>query len=231
MDRKPPPDGGAAAWLRVAAYGACSLGTLGFHYSSGILYDCWLDDLGEDEAAIAPILGLCVGTLDGTALLTAGLYERFGPRRMCLFGGVLAAGGLAISAAATRAWHLWITMGLVVGVGQSLCLYAPAPVMLAWFDKRLGLAHSLGMGASGIAPFVLGSVAPQLLSALGVLARGSNTSRAGRPGQLLRSWPVSGQARGKPTCSASRRASWSCSAARPSSSRPRRCRSHRQRCR
>ena len=174
MDRKPPPDGGAAAWLRVAAYGACSLGTLGFHYSSGILYDCWLDDLGEDEAAIAPILGLCVGTLDGTALLTAGLYERFGPRRMCLFGGVLAAGGLAISAAATRAWHLWITMGLVVGVGQSLCLYAPAPVMLAWFDKRLGLAHSLGMGASGIAPFILGSVAPQLLSALGVLARGSN---------------------------------------------------------
>ena len=41
------PNGGRAAWLRVAAYALMGVATLGVHYLFGALYVVLLEDLAE----------------------------------------------------------------------------------------------------------------------------------------------------------------------------------------
>ena len=137
MSPAPPPDGGSAAWLRVFAYSLCCIGTLGVHYAFGPFYTLLLDEFGSSPASTAFVGSLSVGLMDGLGMFSGMLIERIGYRRTCLLGAVVASTGMALSAAANSLWQLYLTYGLIVGIGTSMSFMAPIVLMNRWFTRRL----------------------------------------------------------------------------------------------
>lgn len=87
----------------------------------------------------------------------------FGIRRTAVFGGILATTGMFCSSYATSFTHLYITYGIMFGVGASLA-YTPSLVILGhYFSKRLGIVNGVVTAGSSVFTMIM-SVSLKALS-------------------------------------------------------------------
>src|SRR6185369_12484125 len=84
------------------------------------------------------------------------LMDRAGPRGVMELGVVLMGGGLLLAPLTTQPWHLYLTIGVLVGAG-SVCLgYSGQSLFLPnWFIRRRGLAVGLAFAGVGIGSVTL----------------------------------------------------------------------------
>jgi len=84
------------------------------------------------------------------------LMDRLGPRSVMELGVALMAGGLLLAPLTTQPWHLYLTIGGLVGSG-SICLgYSGQSLFLPnWFNRRRGLAIGLAFGGVGVGSVTL----------------------------------------------------------------------------
>ncbi|HXG03224.1 MAG TPA: MFS transporter [Candidatus Binatia bacterium] len=84
------------------------------------------------------------------------LVDRRGPRLMLLSGAAAIAAGLGLAPFMTEPWHLYLTLGVLVG-GGSVCLgYSGHALFLPnWFVRRRGLALSLAFSGVGVGSIIL----------------------------------------------------------------------------
>jgi MFS family permease len=94
------------------------------------------------SAAVSPLIGR--------------LMDRFGPRAVMELGTALMAAGLLFAPLTTQPWHLYLTIGVLVGAG-SICLgYSGQSLFLPnWFHRRRGLAMGLGFAGVGLGSITL----------------------------------------------------------------------------
>jgi MFS family permease len=88
------------------------------------------------------------------------LMDRLGPRSVMELGVALMAAGLLLAPLTTQPWHLYLTIGVLVGAG-SVCLgYSGQSLYLPnWFIRRRGLAigfafAGVGIGSMSLLPWV-----------------------------------------------------------------------------
>ena len=84
------------------------------------------------------------------------MMDRFGPRAVMELGVALMGGGLLLAPLTTQPWHLYLTIGVMVGAG-SVCLgYSGQSLFLPnWFIRRRGLAMGLAFAGVGIGSVTL----------------------------------------------------------------------------
>jgi MFS family permease len=84
------------------------------------------------------------------------MMDRVGPRAVMELGVGLMAAGLLLAPLTTEAWHLYATLGVLVG-GGSVCLgYSGQSLFLPnWFVQRRGLATGIAFAGVGIGSIVL----------------------------------------------------------------------------
>jgi MFS family permease len=84
------------------------------------------------------------------------LMDRAGPRAVMELGVVLMTGGLLLAPLTSAPWHLYITIGVMVGAG-SVCLgYSGQSLFLPnWFIRRRGLAMGIAFAGVGIGSVTL----------------------------------------------------------------------------
>ena len=84
------------------------------------------------------------------------LMDRRGPRVVIELGVVLIGTGLLLATQVTRPWHLYATLGVMVG-GGSVCLgYTGQSLFLPdWFVRRRGLAMSLAFSGVGVGSMII----------------------------------------------------------------------------
>lgn len=84
------------------------------------------------------------------------LMDRTGPRTVMELGVFLMASGLLLAPFTTEPWHLYLTIGVLVGSG-SICLgYSGQSLFLPnWFVRRRGLAVGLAFAGVGIGSITL----------------------------------------------------------------------------
>jgi MFS family permease len=94
------------------------------------------------SAAVSPLIGR--------------MMDRAGPRAVMELGVALMAGGLLLAPLTTQPWHLYVTIGVMVGAG-SICLgYSGQSLYLPnWFHRRRGLAMGLGFAGVGLGSMTL----------------------------------------------------------------------------
>src|ERR1700737_1236267 len=94
------------------------------------------------SAAVSPLIGR--------------MMDRFGPRGVMELGVALMGGGLLLAPLTTQPWHMYLTMGVLVGAG-SVCLgYSGKSLFLPnWFNRRRGLAMGLAFAGVGIGSVTL----------------------------------------------------------------------------
>jgi MFS family permease len=94
--------------------------------------------------------------------------DRGGPRAVMELGVVLMGGGLLLAPLTTAPWHLYITIGVMVGAG-SVCLgYSGQSLFLPnWFIRRRGLAIGIAFAGVGIGSVTLLPWVQHLIEATG----------------------------------------------------------------
>lgn len=111
---------------------------------------------------------LCVGLIFLCSILASILTDRFGVRRICFIGGLLASIGMYMSSLSTNLTHLYLTYGVILGIGGSLA-YAPSLVILGhYFKKRLGLANGLVTAGSSLFTIIMPILLKKLIISKGI---------------------------------------------------------------
>jgi MFS family permease len=84
------------------------------------------------------------------------MMDRSGPRLVMEMGVLLMVAGLLLATVATQPWHLYMTLGALVGAG-SICLsYTGQSLFLPnWFVRKRGLAAGIAFAGVGIGSIVL----------------------------------------------------------------------------
>jgi MFS family permease len=146
------------SWIAAAIV----LGLLSISYGSPLLAVVGLKPMTEDLDTTRQLMALAFAlTWLGTGLggiVMGQVAERFGIRRTVIFGAVMIALGLAISASG-GIWAILVGHALFVGVFGNGSLYPPLLVYVSrWFDRRRGTA--LALISSG--QYVSGMIWPTL---------------------------------------------------------------------
>ena len=121
-----------------------------------LLFPPILDEFGWERGVTAGAFSF--GFLISAFLspLLGRLMDKHGPLLIIQAGVVTTACGLLLAALVTRPWHLYLTLGVLVG-GGSVCLgYTGQSLYLPnWFVRRRGLAMSIAFSGVGIGSIAL----------------------------------------------------------------------------
>ena len=109
------------------------------------------------------ILGLAAGAFSFGFLVSAFLsplvgyaMDVRGPRVVILTGVLVLTAGLVLAPAIERPWHLYATLGVLVGGGANLMTYTTHSQFLPnWFARRRGLAISIAFSGVGVGAILL----------------------------------------------------------------------------
>ncbi|WP_396430018.1 MFS transporter [Limnohabitans sp.] len=136
------------AWVVVWATFVCLALIFGVSYSFAAFFEPFAAEFSAQRAEVSWIFGL-----SGFVYFVLGagggmLADRFGPRLVCSAGMVLIALGLLATSWATSLLAVYLSYGLLVGLGIAL-VYTPSIASVQpWFTTRRGLAG--GIASSGV---------------------------------------------------------------------------------
>uniref|UniRef100_A0A671Q879 Monocarboxylate transporter 12-like n=1 Tax=Sinocyclocheilus anshuiensis TaxID=1608454 RepID=A0A671Q879_9TELE len=188
------PDGGWG-WMIVAGCFLTTVCTRAVTRCVSIFFVEFQSYFSRDYSATAWIHSLLDCTTMLCAPLSSYIGNRLSSRIAIMFGGLLSAAGLLLSSLATSVEFLYLTLGVLTGVGFALS-YTPAIAMVgSYFSERKALAYGIAMSGSGIGTFIL-APAVQLLIELfswrgALLILGGLVSHMCVCGALMR--PLEGQ--------------------------------------
>ena len=121
-----------------------------------LLFPPILDEFGWERGVTAGAFsfGFLVSAVLSPTL--GRMMDRRGPRVVIEFGVILMGAGLLLAPMVSQPWHLYASLGLLVG-GGSVCLgYTGQGLFLPnWFVKRRGFAMSVAFSGVGVGSIIL----------------------------------------------------------------------------
>jgi len=107
----------------------------------------------------------------GVSAFFGGLWlNRKGPRVVALTGGLLYGLGVFLASfSANKLWWLYLSYGLVGGIGVGFGYIVPVAVLVKWFPDRRGLITGVAVGGFGAGALVFAPIATRLIQSVGVL--------------------------------------------------------------
>ncbi|KAF9896724.1 hypothetical protein BX616_006874, partial [Lobosporangium transversale] len=143
----------------------------GFVNIYGIFHSQYLDIYrarGASDSSVAIIQSLAAGFQYGFAVVSGPLMNRFGYKVVFWSGTIIGSLGLLLASWATQLWHLYLTLGVMLGIGISFLSLAVTAVPPLWYKKHRSLAMGIIYCGSGTGGVVFGFVVPALINAVGL---------------------------------------------------------------
>ena len=121
-----------------------------------LLFPRILDEFGWERGVTAGAFSFGFLISAGLSPMLGRLMDRRGPRLVIEMGVGLMAAGMFLAPLTSEPWHLYLTLGVLVG-GGSVCLsYSGQSLFLPrWFVRRRGLAMSLAFSGVGVGSIIL----------------------------------------------------------------------------
>ena len=113
---------------------------------------------------------ICIFVL-GFAAFFGGLWNvRSGPRVVAMTGGLLyGLGTILASFTDGRLWWLYLSYGVIGGIGIGFGYIIPVAVLLKWFPDKRGLMTGVAVGGFGVGALVTAPLATHLIQTVGVM--------------------------------------------------------------
>ena len=152
------------AWVVVWATFVCLAVIFGVSYSFAAFFENFANEFAAQRADVSWIFGLC-----GLVYFVLGagggmLADRWGPRLVCMIGMVSIAIGLFLTSLAQSLTTVYLSYGLLVGLGIALVYTPSIACVQPWFNKRRGLASGIASSGVGAGTLILPVVVSYLLT-------------------------------------------------------------------
>src|SRR6266704_4713142 len=107
----------------------------------------------------------------GVAAFFGGLWlNGRGPLVVAVTGGALYGLGVFLASfSAHRLWWLYVSYGLIGGIGLGFAYIVPVAVLVKWFPDHRGLITGIAVGGFGAGALITAPVATRLIQSVGVL--------------------------------------------------------------
>lgn len=154
----------------IAAAGFLMQVALGAVYAWSVFRNPLSRQFGWSIAQVTLTFTICICVV-GVAAFFGGLWlNHKGPRVVALTGGFLYGLGvfLASFSANNLPW-LYLSYGVIGGIGLGFGYIVPVAVLVKWFPDRRGLITGIAVGGFGAGALVTAPVASRLIQSVGVL--------------------------------------------------------------
>ncbi|ORX98003.1 MFS general substrate transporter [Basidiobolus meristosporus CBS 931.73] len=165
-----PPDGGFGWFVLLGSF-LIHFSALGTQYTYGIYQEYYFTILfqGQVKASTLSLIGtLSTSIMSVLGIFTGKLTDRYGYRTIEFIGSVFVTGGLVAASFSREVWQLYLTQGVLCGVGTSFCFYPAVSIPAQWFSKRRGLATGIAVAGTGIGGLVLSPLTRKLIDSAGI---------------------------------------------------------------
>jgi len=127
-------------WVMVALTFFVMLSTAAAMGMPGVLITPLRAEYGWSTTAISGAMAFRIALYGLMGPFAAALIARYGVHRIVTAAMVLIVAGVALATRMTAPWQMWLTWGLMVGLGTGLtAMVLGATVANRWFDSRRGL--------------------------------------------------------------------------------------------
>jgi len=132
------------AWIVVAVMFVVILASVGVRAAPGVLIVPLQDAFGWNAAVISGAISLNILLFGLVGPFAAGLIQVIGLKRTVLLSMLLLVVGAGLSSFVTEIWQLYLTWGLLVGLGSGAGMVGLATAIAnRWFVQRRGLVVGL----------------------------------------------------------------------------------------
>ena len=156
-------EGAGNRWL-IAAAGVVMQLALGAVYAWSVFRKPLSEDLGATVKEVNLVFGITIFTL-GAAAYFGGLWMgRAGPRIVAITAGVLyGLGVIAASFAEGSLALLYLTYGIIAGIGIGLGYIVPVATLIKWFPDKRGMITGIAVAGFGGGALITAPLAESLM--------------------------------------------------------------------
>jgi OFA family oxalate/formate antiporter-like MFS transporter len=192
-------------WL-LAGAGVLMQLAFGAVYAWSVFLNPLVKTFGWSNSQVTLAFSIAILVLGFAAFLGGLWMSRVGPRTVGIVGGICYGLGVALSSlSAGRLWVLYLSYGVLGGLGLGLGYIVPVATLVKWFPDRRGFITGLAVAGFGAGALLTAPVAAALIQRVGVLqtlgilgiiylvmvVAGSSLMRNPPPGWVPKNWQPS----------------------------------------
>ena len=153
-------------WPALVGGGLLNI-ALGTYYAWSVYVPALEKEFGWTRTQTSMVATIDMVMLASSFLVAGMLQNRIGPRAVATIGGLMYSGGLFLASYTHSLTTLYLTWGLMVGIGLGFGYLAPITVGSKWFPNHRGLVNGLAIGIFAAGSGIFGPVAGRLVESIG----------------------------------------------------------------
>jgi MFS family permease len=136
----------------------------------GVFSNAFATTIMKDKVTTTELMGVgttffvCVNIFTPMSPLLA----RLGTRLTMVLGSILLSLGLILTSFATEIWHVYLTQGVLSGLGSSILYMSIVEVIPQWFTTRRATAMGISSSGSGFGGLALSPMVSSLIQKYGL---------------------------------------------------------------
>ncbi len=146
----------AALCIMVAIWGT--------YYSFGVFFKPMLTEFGWSSAMTSGALSLSMIFYGFLGIVMGGLTDKFGPRVVMTFSGLLMGLGYLLMSQISAVWQLYLFYVVILGTGLSGAFVPLTSTVGRWFVKKRSMMTGIVMSGIGIGVLIAPPVASRIIS-------------------------------------------------------------------
>ncbi|XP_033975220.1 monocarboxylate transporter 7-like [Trematomus bernacchii] len=148
------PDGGWG-WMVAIAFFVVEAFTYGTIKIFGIFLQDIMEEFGETNSRVSWIISICIFVMTFNGPLSSVLTSRCGFQPVVMIGGLLTATGTIATSFTSSINQIYITYGLVAGLGYSLTYLPTVTILSQYFTRRRSLVTAVASTGESLSMFAL----------------------------------------------------------------------------
>ena len=139
----------------------------GLFFSFGLYQKPLIEEFGWARGQTSLGATIAIVSFSISALVSGILVDRYGPRVVCSLGALVMGLGVMLTSLIGGIWHLYLTYGLIFGLGGGTQEAPPSSTVAKFFVKRRGMALGIAIAGIGAGTLVMAPVIQLLIDSLG----------------------------------------------------------------